>query len=156
AVDGLLASGADLFAKGSVKYGLELNTIVLCGTDPGCREEFAAHLQAAERRFYEEQGGGIGDLVEWYEQHAGQSIWQRAAGVYIRMLSKPQLFIEGNHRTGALLMSYILAREGHPPFVLTAANAPVLFAPSTVIRNTPKRSLRMVFRLSRHRWRLAR
>jgi hypothetical protein len=49
--------------------------------------------------------------------------WKRAAGVYVRTLSEPELFIEGNHRSGALVMSYILAREGYPPFVLTAENA---------------------------------
>jgi hypothetical protein len=45
---------------------------------------------------------------------------RRAAEVYIYILSEPQLFIAGNHRTGALVLSYILAREGRPPFVLTA------------------------------------
>ena len=69
-------------------------------------------------------------------------MWRRAAGVYIYILSEPQLFIEGNHRTGALVLSYILAREGRPPFVLTAENAKAYLDPSTLITETRKHSLR--------------
>ena len=65
-----------------------------------------------------------------------------AAGVYIYILSEPQLFIEVNHRTGARVLSYILAREGRPPFVLTAANAKAYLDPSTLITETRKHSLR--------------
>jgi hypothetical protein len=67
------------------------------------------------------------------------------------MLSEPQLFIEGNHRTGALIISYILAREGHPPFVLNVANAKAYFDPSTLIAETRKHSLAATFRMSRIR-----
>jgi hypothetical protein len=70
-----------------------------------------------------------------------------AAGLYVRALSKPQLFIEGNHRTGALLASYVLLRNGKPPFVLTVENALAYFDPSTVIRNTDKLGLMALFRL---------
>jgi hypothetical protein len=51
------------------------------------------------------------------------------------------LFIEGNHRTGALVMSYILAREGRPPFVLSVANAQAYLDPSTLITATRKHGL---------------
>lgn len=156
AVDRLLAAGVDLFAMGHVRECLELNTIVLCGTDRRRREEFAAHREATERRFYDRRDGGIGDLVEWYARHASASVWERAAGVYVNVLSKPQLFIEGNHRTGALLMSSILAREGQPPFVLTAENAAAYFDPSTVVRGMSKHGLRTLFRLPRIRRQLAR
>jgi hypothetical protein len=63
------------------------------------------------------------------------------------MLSEPELFIEGNHRTGALVMSYILARDGRPPFVLTAANAKAYLDPSTLITETRKHSFVAVFKL---------
>ena len=72
-----------------------------------------------------------------------KSVWRRTAGVYIRMLSDPQLFIEGNHRTGALIMSYLLAREGCAPFVLTDKNAREFFNPSSVFKKTKKRSVLM-------------
>jgi hypothetical protein len=74
-------------------------------------------------------------------------VWRRAAGVYIYILSEPQLFIEGNHRTGALVFSYILAREGRPPFVLTAENTKAYLDPSTLITETRKHSLVALFRI---------
>jgi len=145
-VDGLVAAGVDLFAMGNLKYLLELNATVLCGTDPESRAEYARHRQTTEDRFYDERDGGIQDLVEWYELHHQYSAWMRAAGVYVRLLSRPQLFVEGNHRTGALAMSYILVREQEPPFVLSPANAPAYFDPGLVIRDTEKQGLAMLFR----------
>jgi hypothetical protein len=46
-------------------------------------------------------------------------------------------------------MSYILAREGRPPFVLTAANAKAYLDPSTLITETRKHSLVAIFRLQK-------
>lgn len=145
-VDDLVAAGVDLFGIGGAKYLLELNTTVLCGTDPAKREEYARHRQSTEVRFYEERDGGIRDLVEWYELHGEASAWMRAAGVYVRLLSRPQLFVEGNHRTGALAMSFILARDDEPPFVLSTRSAATYFDPSLVIRDTEKQGLAMLFR----------
>ena len=154
-VDTLVADGIDLFALGSSKYLLELNALVLCGGNPARRQAYAGHLDATERRFYEERQGGVRDLVEWHARHDDESAWSRAAGAYVRILSKPQLFIEGNHRAGALVMSYILVRDGEPPFVLSAESAAAYFDPSTVIRNTAKTSAAMLFRLPGIRRRLA-
>ena len=74
---------------------------------------------------------------------------------YVRMLSKPQLFIEGNHRTGALVMSSILLRDGQPPFVLSVENAAAYFEPSAVIRDIHKHSPGSLFRAPGIRRRLA-
>jgi Fic/DOC family protein len=145
-VDRLVASGVDPFTLGNVKHLLELNTTVLCGIDPRRREEYARHRQTTEERFYENRDGGIQDLVEWYESRRGDSPWTLAAGVHVRLLSRPQLFVEGNHRTGALAMSYVLVRGGEPPFVLTPENAAPYFDPSTVIQDTEKQGLAMLFR----------
>ncbi len=154
-VDALVADGVDLFALGNSKHLLELNALVLCGNSPARRQKYAGHLQATEHRFYEERQGGVEDLVEWYARHDDESAWSRAAGAYVRILSKPQLFIEGNHRAGALVMSYILVHDGEPPFVLSVENAGAYFDPSTVIRNTAKNSPAMLFRLPGIRKRLA-
>ncbi|HZO43623.1 MAG TPA: hypothetical protein VFE97_30685 [Methylomirabilota bacterium] len=145
-VDALVADRIDLFAMGNLKHWLELNTTVLCGTDPVERAEYARHRQTTERRFYEEPDGGIRDLVEWYQGRDGESVWMRAAGLYVRLLSRPQLFVEGNHRTGALAISYILLGGDEPPFVLTPDNAVTYFDPSTVIKNIEKQGLAMRFR----------
>jgi hypothetical protein len=146
---------SDLFVMGHLKSLLELNTRVLCGTDETRREQYARHLDATERRFYDQEGGGIRDIMEWYAMHKDESPWRRAAGVYIRILSAPQLYIEGNHRSGALIMSYILAREGNPPFVLTVDNAQTYFNPSTLITQTKKHSMTMLVRLPRLKKRFA-
>lgn len=146
-VDRAIADGIDLLALGNLRHLLELNTIVLCGDDPLARRLNARHIEATGQHFWEQSGGGVRDIVEWHERHRKETVWQRAAGVYIRILSEPQLYIEGNHRTGALVMSYLLVRDGKPPFVLTAENAKGYFDPSAVITKTRKSSLAMLFRM---------
>ncbi|MBK8212007.1 MAG: hypothetical protein IPK78_20790 [Rhodospirillales bacterium] len=146
-VDEALASGADLLAMGNLKHLLELNARVLCGTEPRDRADHAEHLRATEERFYDDQSGGIRDIVEWYRLHRDESVWKRAAGVYVRVLSEPQLYIEGNHRTGALIMSWILASGGRPPFVLTVDNAKEYFDPSSLITRTKRTALAMIYRM---------
>jgi hypothetical protein len=144
-VDRVLAQRTDLFAMGHSRCLLELNHLVLCGNDAARRAELASHRAATEQHFYAEQGGGIRDIMEWYGLHGRETVWRRASGVYIRVLSEPQLFIEGNHRSGALIMSYLLVREGRPPFVLSVENAKAYFDPSTLIRETKKHSFAMLF-----------
>jgi len=155
-VDALVESGIDVFSMGQHHHLLELNTLVLCGQNPARRAEFAPHIAATERRFYEEREGGIEDLVEWRSRHWNESVWKLAAGAYMRILSKPQLFIEGNHRTGVLIMSYVLLRKGKPPFVLSVDNALAYFDPSTVIRDTSKLGAMALFRLPGIKKRFAR
>ena len=146
-VEAQVAAGYDLFAFGQLKHLLELNTLVLCGTSETRRAAHAAHLAATEARFYDDRTAGIEDVVDWVTAHAGEPAWYRAAGVYVRMLSTPQLFIEGNHRTGALVMSHLLLREGLPPFVLSVENAAAWFEPSTALREIAKHSVTGMLRL---------
>ncbi|NVO17204.1 MAG: hypothetical protein HXX10_24525 [Rhodoplanes sp.] len=143
-VDDLIGRGIDLFSLGQLRTFLELNALVLCGPDERVRSEARQHLAATERHFYDNAEGGIRDIIEWHALHAAESAWMRAAGVYIRILSEPELFIEGNHRTGALVMSYILVRAGHPPFVLTIENAKTALDFSTMF--TMKRKAGMALR----------
>lgn len=100
-IDRAVAAGIDFLALGNLKHLLELNTIVLCGEEPSARRLNARHIAATERHFWDESRGGVRDIVEWHDRHRNETVWQRAAGVYIRILSEPQLYIEGNHRTGA-------------------------------------------------------
>src|SRR5262249_27520108 len=154
-IDALVTSRVDVLAPGNLKHLIELNTLVLCGTSPARREDYRRHIEATEHRFYEERAGGVQDLVEWYAIHRDDAVWIRAACAYVRMLSRPQLFIEGNHRTGALLMSFVLLWSGQPPFVLSADAAPVYFDSSLAISNVDKKSPTTYFQLSRVRDRLA-
>ncbi len=153
-VDALVHTGVDLFSLGNSHSILELNNVVLYGpAGDSIRQRYAAQLLASERHFYEVDEGGVGDLIEFHQRrHFGDSR-DEAASIYVRMLTRPQLFIEGNHRTGALLISYILVRDGQPPFVLTPENAKDFFDPSAAIGRIKKRSLAMILRgrrLRRH------
>ena len=140
-VDRLLSDRVDIFEIGHSSYWLQLNATVLCGTDPNTLSRHHQMLEATDARFYEEPGAGIRYVMDWYSLNKGKDVWRRAAGVYSRILSDPQLFIEGNHRTGALIMSYLLARESQPPFVLTGKNAKGFLDPSSVVKRTKKRNI---------------
>lgn len=113
-INKLIDGRIDLLSLGHLRLFLELNALVLCGRDEQKRLDAARHLAATDRYFFDNIDGGIRDAIEWHGLHANESAWIRAAGVYIRILSEPQLFIEGNHRTGALVMSHILAPDSHP------------------------------------------
>jgi prophage maintenance system killer protein len=145
-VNQLLESDIKPFALGSSAHLLELNTRVLCGTDEQKRREYKKHIAATNHYFYGRTDAGIQDLAEWHALHQHESVWQRAAGIYIRILSEPQVFIEGNDRTGTLVMSYILAKEGKPPFVLSPSNAKAYFDFSALIKKMPRNGLGSLLR----------
>ncbi|WP_409314739.1 hypothetical protein [Pseudomonas putida] len=146
-IDDYVARGIDLFDLQQLNLMLEINATVLCGSDPARRLEFAPHLAATEAHFFNNVEGGIKDLYNWYCAYRSDSVWKRAAGVYVRILSKPQLFIEGNNRTGSLIVSYLLMRAGLPPFVLSLDNAEGYFNPSSVIRNSAKHGVKALYEL---------
>ena len=146
-IDQAVADGVDLFTLRHATAFLELNHIVLCGLNEQVRQEYQTHLEATSQRFYEQEEFNIDDILRWYYRHENESPWKRAAGVYVRILSQPQLYIEGNHRTGALIMSYILVRDGKAPFVLTVDNAKAYFDPSTLIKETKKTATTMLTKL---------
>ncbi|NQD78720.1 hypothetical protein D16iCDA_19835 [Pseudomonas seleniipraecipitans] len=146
-IDDYVARDIDLFELQHLNLMLELNATVLCGQKPAGRLEYAQHLAATEAHFFNNIEGGIKDVFNWYCAHRNESVWKRAAGVYVRILSKPQLFIEGNNRTGSLIVSYLLMRAGLPPFVLSLKNAEGYFNPSSVIRNSAKHGVKALYEL---------
>lgn len=154
-VDGLVAADVDPFILGHLKHLLELNVLVLCGSSVERRAAYARHLEASERRFYGDEVTGVRNVVEWVADHADAPPADRAAGAYARILSWPQLFIEGNHRTGVLAMSCVLLREGRPPFVLTPENAAAYFEISAGLREIALQNPATRFRLSALSGRLA-
>jgi hypothetical protein len=155
-VDWAIADDTDLLDPQYVAGLLELNHIVLCGREADSRQEHHRHIQATAQRFYTQDEFNINDILRWYREHAHESAWKRAAGVYVRILSQPQLYIEGNHRTGALLMSYILGRDGKAPFVLTVENALAYFDPSSLVKETKKTPTTLLMKLPRMKKRFAR
>jgi len=93
--------------------------------------------------------------MEWIEFHSSDDIWKRAAGLYIHIMSRPQLFFEGNHRSAILIVSFILGREGCPPFVLTPLNAKPLFDQTKRLSDLRKNSVRALIHLPKLRNQLA-
>lgn len=139
-IDEYIANDVDLFKIGNSPLILELNHIVLYQHANISIEEDKSQFKATKRHFYEAKHGGIGQLMEWLAIHQSSNVWRRAAGVFTHVLSQPQLFLEGNHRTGSLLMSYILMREGYAPFVLSYANAKHFFEPAEMIKKGRKKT----------------
>lgn len=148
----ILAADIDPFAPGQSRHLLRLNYLVLFGTCAVPDGECALQFRETERRFYDDTNpGGLRALMNYLADHRGEAIWRLAAGIYLRILSQPQLFIEGNHRTGALAMSYLLASQGQPPFVLTAHNAKAYFDPSSLAKTCRKGSLHGFLKMPRLR-----
>jgi Fic family protein len=56
-------------------------------------------------------------LVGWYEQAGGMSPIERAAELHTRFV-KVDPFIDGNGRTGRLLLNFELMKFGYPPAVI--------------------------------------
>jgi len=129
-LDKLVDRFDDLFADRALEELLELNHLVLCGKDSNTRTEYYKHIVATQDKFYK----NLHWVKQWYYKHKKDSVYKRAAGVYVRILCQPQLFIEGNHRTGSLIASLELLRHGKPPFVLNKDNAVAYFNPSSVIK----------------------
>src|SRR4051794_33683070 len=77
--------------------------------------------------------------------------WALSAKRCLRIVDR----YKGNHRTGALIMSYILARDGKPPFVLSVENAIGYFDPSSVIKGTRKTTFALLFEIPRIKKRFA-
>ncbi len=144
-----------LLAMGHSAEILEVNHRVLCGEDPTVRSQFHDHIARTEKHFYATRDGGIGDFADYVALHRHEDVWRFAAGIYISILSEPQLFIEGNHRAGSLIMSYALVRGGKPPFVLTVENAKAYFEPSTLIKSSKKKSFSTLIKMPKIRRRFA-
>ena len=153
----LLDAGIDLLARGNSRYMLHVNGLVLWGerdVDVRARE---AQLHETERHFYDDASpGGVRALMNYVADHDDENVWLLCAGVYVHMLTEPQLFIEGNHRTAAVIVSQWLVRAGKPPMVLTQHNSKAYFNLSSRLTGCRKRSLRAALDIPKLRRRFAR
>jgi Fic family protein len=146
-VNTIITKDVSLLERAGLHHLLELNHIVLCGADEGQRKDFREHIKVTTDRFYQQKEFCISHIRAWAKKHKKDSAWKRAAGVYVLHVSRPQLFLEGNHRTGALLMSCILVRHGKPPFVLSVDNAKAYFDPSSLAKGTNKNIVGKYYKL---------
>jgi len=130
-LDGLLRKGTEPFSDNSISDILELNNLVHYGTDNRLRLEYIKALNANTKKYYE----NIGPIIKWHKKHIqSDSPLKVSAEIYVAILGHPQLFFEGNHRTGSIISSWVSMYHGHPPFVLSSENAIAYFAPSAQIK----------------------
>ena len=147
-VDVLLADGIEPFRDLSLM--LEINNMVHYGTNNLLRYEYNNAIQYSRTRFYERAPS----LADWYRRHIerGDHPLKVAAGIYVSVVGRPQLFDEGNHRTGSLISSWIDLYYGFAPFVLSVDNALAYFGPSSEIKHFANKSeWRSVFTLPKYR-----
>jgi hypothetical protein len=137
-LDALLAQQIPPFSSESIEHMLVLNERVHYGTDQQLMSEYAKARKATAEKFYQH----IDPIQQWYVQHTkrGNHPLKIAAEIYVSILGYPQLFIEGNHRTGSLIANWITIFNGFPPFILSVDNAIAYFAPSAEIKNFVNKS----------------
>lgn len=137
-LDNLLWQQIEPFSFASITHMLQLNHRVHYGTNTALISEYATSVRATEERFYQH----IEPIQQWYEHHIkrGDDPLKVAAEIYVSILGYPQLYIEGNHRTGSLIASWISIYHGFAPFVLSADNAIAYFAPSSEIKSFADKS----------------
>lgn len=133
-LDDLLREQIPPFSTESIEPMLLLNQRVHYGTDRRLLFEYRKALEATAENFYRY----IGPIQRWYEKHrkGGRHPLELAAEIYVSILGYPQLYVEGNHRTGSLIANWISVYYGFPPFVLSADNALAYFAPSKEIKSS--------------------
>ena len=146
-LDHLVSSDIKVFSNEGVLHLLELNHIVLCGSDPKLRKEFHAHIERTRNHFFQH----ITPIKRWYKENKKSPTIKLAAQIYVCILSRPQLFLEGNHRTGGLIASFFLLKGQEYPFVLSYENAAAYFEPSTLIKFEDKHSIKGLWNLPKYK-----
>ena len=147
-LDAIVRDRVDLFSDQGLEALVQLNHLVLLGSDSGA---FGRHISATREQFFANFRQYVKPIRRWYRKHGTANPFKVAAQVYVGVLSHPQLYQEGNHRTGSLIASGILLQSGCPPFVLTRQNAIAYFNPSMEIKFTDKRTVRGTLRLPKYR-----
>ncbi len=137
-LDALLAQQIPPFSPESIDHMLVLNERVHYGTDRQLISEYVFAIEATAEKFHQ----NIRPIQNWYEEHTkrGDHPLKIAAEIYVSILGYPQLYIEGNHRTGVLIADWINVYYGFPPFVLSVDNAIAYFAPSAEIKSFADKS----------------
>ncbi len=129
----------DLLSREGGPDMLEINHRVHYGLDFAQREEYRKALDATTEKF----SRYIVPIRKYYKKKsAGRaSVNKIAAELYIAVLGQPQLFIEGNHRSGSIIASWVNLAGNKPPFVLSVDNALAFFKPAQEIKKFNQRSM---------------
>lgn len=118
---------------------LEINHRVHYGLDYKLREEYIKAIDATTEKFSQQ----VVPIRKYYKKQTADdfSTYKIAAEIYISILGSPQLFFEGNHRSGSIIASWVNLVNSKPPFVLTVDNAISFFRPAQEIKKFNKRSV---------------
>ncbi len=129
----------DLLSKEGGPHMLEINHRIHYGLDYVLRDEYQKSLAATTEKFSKH----VVPIRKYYKTKTTYrtSINKIASEVYISILGHPQLFIEGNHRSGSIIASWINLANNKPPFVLSVDNAVAFFRPAQEIKKFNKRSM---------------
>ncbi|MGO8948969.1 MAG: hypothetical protein ACLQUY_15235 [Ktedonobacterales bacterium] len=105
-LDALLAAGIRPFSQEGLPHMLVLNERVHYGTNVALMVEYSQAIKVNEQDFFYQ---GVDRIYDWVIRHKQRHDHplKMAAEVYVAILSRPQLFNEGNHRTGTLISSWI-------------------------------------------------
>ncbi len=148
-LEAVVNDDVDLFSDQGLEALLHINHLVLLGRGYD-KHFFGKHIQVTRQRFFANFQRYVKPIRRWYRKHETANPYKLAAQVYVGVLSQPQLYQEGNHRTGSLIASGVLLQNGCPPFVLTRQNAVAYFNPSSEIKFTDKRTIRGKLRLPKY------
>ena len=145
----LLIKEMDLFTPAGLHALLEMNHIVLCGADRKTRDQYYEHLMDTRKSFLSK----IKPIKKWVlKKKESSDPYHLATGFYSRMLSRPQLFLEGNHRTGNILLNYLLLSKNAPPYIISKDHAHLYLDLSGDIKFTDKdNGLDSAMRMPGHR-----
>jgi len=137
----------DLFSLSGLYNMLELNHIVLCGTDKKVRKEHYQHLDTTRVNFQSR----IHPIYEWYKKNAKKhNPYKVAAQYYGQALSFPQLFFEGNHRTENMIVNYYLLNQDLPPYIIQVETAVEYLNVSSRIKFSDKEKMGEGFKRIKH------
>jgi hypothetical protein len=118
---------------------LEVNHRVHYGVNSPLRHEYKKAIDATTEKFSRQ----VVPIRDYYrkKKKLGVSTYHVAAEIFIAIVGMPQLYIEGNHRSGSIIASWVNLVNEKPPFVLTAENAVAFFEPAQEIKKFDKKSL---------------
>jgi hypothetical protein len=118
---------------------LEVNHRVHYGVNHPLRHEYKKAIDATTEKFSRQ----VVPIRKYYRKKTkqGASAYRIAAEIFIAIVGMPQLYIEGNHRSGSIIASWVNLVNEKPPFVLTVDNAVAFFRPAQEIKKFNKKSL---------------
>lgn len=142
--------GYRLISRRGYSDMLEINNLVHYGVDQAMRKEYKKAIAANAEKFSMQ----VPPIRKYYENkmEKGCDVDKVAAEIFISILGMPQLFIEGNHRSGSIIASWINLANNKPPYVLTVSNAVAYFVPAQEIKKFDQRSVwRSVTKLPKYK-----